>query len=201
MVLTYLGSIAITGQVYPLVDFNGQGTLPSLLQALHFFTIGLLILWLLAQPRSQFPYPSRPFLIAFALLMAYATLDELFKIHLHLKPILAGHDWKWFYLGGFVALMLGCQRDFKVLWQQYRREIGLVLVGMSIFILGGYGSEFLKGAVFYQRIAYNVMLGIYVENLRIVYEECSELIGENLILYACLQFIGKRSGKSAGINS
>ncbi|HEY9659032.1 MAG TPA: hypothetical protein V6C65_11310, partial [Allocoleopsis sp.] len=108
MALTYLGSIAIFGQVYPLVDFDGQGTLPSLLQALHFFTIGLLILWLLVQPRSRFPYPSRPFLIAFALLMAYATLDELFKIHLHLKPLLAGHDWKWFYLSGFGALMLGC---------------------------------------------------------------------------------------------
>lgn len=196
ILLTYLGSLAFVGQVYPAVDFNGQGTIPSLLQALHFLAIGCLILWLLPQPRSRFPHPSRPFLLTFGVLVFYAAIDELFKIHLHLDQLLAGRDWKWFYLSLFAAIMVWRYRDFVTLWHLYRRETCLVLLGIGVFVLGGYGSEILKdilsAGASYQAIAREHIFGVSVENLRVAYEETSELVGENLILYACLQFVGKR---------
>jgi hypothetical protein len=196
ILIAYLGSIAFAGKVYHPVDFDGQATLPSLLQALHFLAIGCLILWLLPQLRSRFPHPSRPFLITFAVLVFYAAIDELLKIHLHLHQLLAGHDWKWLYLSLFVAIMVWHYRDFVVLWHHYRRETCLVLLGIGVFVLGGYGSEmlrdFLSAGASYQAIAREQILGVSIENLRVAYEESSELAGENLILYACLQFVGKR---------
>jgi hypothetical protein len=87
-------------------------------------------------------------------------------------------------------------RDFVVLWHHYRRETCLVLLGIGVFVLGGYGSEMLKDFLStggsYQAIAREQILGVSIENLRVAYEESSELAGENLILYACLQFVGKR---------
>ncbi|NJO39372.1 MAG: hypothetical protein HC769_02335 [Cyanobacteria bacterium CRU_2_1] len=194
--LMYLGSIAFTGQVYPPVDFDGQATIPSLLQAMHFLTIGLLILWILPQPRSRFPHPSRPFLITFAVLLFYATIDEVFKVHLQLHHFLGGQYWKWLYLSSFTALMIWRYRDFAILWHHYRRETCLVFIGIVVFVIGGYGSEILKDVLSagnsYEAIAQERIAGVTVENLRVAYEEFSELLGENLILYACLQFVGKR---------
>jgi hypothetical protein len=46
ILLIYLGSIRATGTAYSSFDFNGQATVPSLLQALHFLAIALLILWI-----------------------------------------------------------------------------------------------------------------------------------------------------------
>ncbi|MBD2099800.1 hypothetical protein H6F94_02645 [Leptolyngbya sp. FACHB-261] len=198
IVFVYLGSIAVTGQVYSPVDFNGQGTLPSLLQALHFLMIGLLILWVLPQPRTRFPHPSRSFLTTFAVLVFYAAFDELFKIHLHLDQWLAGQNWKWLYLSLFTALMVWRYRDFVTLWHHYRRETCFVLIGIGIFVLGGYGSEILKDILLkgsYSRaINQEYIVGISIENFRAAFEESSELVGENLILYACLQFVGKHLG-------
>lgn len=49
ILLVYLSSIRATGTAYPPFDFNGQATVPSLLQALHFLAIALIILWILGQ--------------------------------------------------------------------------------------------------------------------------------------------------------
>jgi hypothetical protein len=219
ILLIYLGSIGATGKAYPAFDFNGQATVPSLLQALHFLAIALIILWILGQrylhqvaiqkPGNSFPgklsshsqkspaqIPSLAFLITFAVLVFYAAVDEVFKIHLQLHRFLAGQNWKWLYLGLFTGLMTWHFRGFVQLWRHFPRETYLVLLGIAIFVLGGYGSEILKDVLLdagsYQRIEYETFWGLPIENLRIAYEESSELIGETLILYACLQFVGKR---------
>jgi hypothetical protein len=219
ILLIYLGSIGATGKAYPPFDFNGQATVPSLLQALHFLAIALIIVWILgqryfhrvsAQKSSSFApeklfsrpqktpaqIPSLAFLITFGVLVFYAAVDEVFKIHLQLHRLLAGQNWKWLYLSLFAGIMVWHGRGFIQLWQHSRRETYLVLLGIAIFVLGGYGSEILKDFLLdagsYQSIEYETFLGLPIENLRIAYEELSELIGESLILYACLQFVGKR---------
>ena len=196
ILIAYLGSISVSGKVYHPVDFDEQATLPSLLQALHFLALFCLILWLLLQPRARFPHPSRPFLITFAVLVFYAAIDELFKIHLHLHQLLAGGDWKWLYLSLFTAIMVWRYRDGVALWHHNRRETCLVLLGIGVFVLGGYGSEilkdFLSAGASYQVLTREHIFEVSLENLRVAYEESSELVGENLILYACLQFVGKR---------
>ncbi|NJL36562.1 MAG: hypothetical protein HC840_32000 [Leptolyngbyaceae cyanobacterium RM2_2_4] len=218
ILLIYLGSIRATGVAYSSFDFNGQATVPSLLQALHFLAIALIILWILGQryfhqisiqksgsysPQKLFSrakpliqIPSSTFLITFAVLVLYAAVDEVFKIHLQLHRLLAGQNWKWLYLSLFVGVMAWHCRSFIQLWRYARQETYLVFLGIAIFVLGGYGSEILKDILLnagsYQSIEYETFLGLPIENLRIAYEELSELIGENLILYACLQFVGKR---------
>ncbi|MBD1999815.1 hypothetical protein H6G00_24920 [Leptolyngbya sp. FACHB-541] len=219
ILLVYLSSIRATGTAYPPFDFNGQATVPSLLQALHFLAIALIILWILGQryfhqvsiqksngfapeklfsrsQKSPAQIPSLAFLITFAVLVFYAAVDEVFKIHLQLHRLLAGQNWKWLYLNLFAGIMVWHGQDFIRLWRQSQRETYLVLLGIAIFVLGGYGSEILKDFLLdagsYQSIEHETVLELPVENLRIAYEELSELIGENLILYACLQFVGKR---------
>jgi hypothetical protein len=123
-------------------------------------------------------------------------VDEIFKIHLHLDAVLHGDkNWKWLYIGSFTGLMVWQYRNFVMLWQQYHRETLLAFIGILIFILGGYGSEIFRDILLAQSpdgaIAYAHLLGVSVEQWRIAYEELSELLGENLILYACLQFISK----------
>jgi hypothetical protein len=218
ILLIYLGSIRATGTAYSSFDFNGQATVPSLLQALHFLAIALIILWILGQryfhwlsirklgssnfrkglnhSNKSLQSPSLTFLITFAVLVAYAAVDEVFKLHLQLHQLLAGQNWKWIYLSLFTVIMAWHCQSFIRLWQHARRETCLVLLGITIFVLGGYGSEILKDVLLnagsYQSIEYAKFGGVPIENLRIAYEELSELIGENLILYACLQFVGKR---------
>ncbi|NJN58477.1 MAG: hypothetical protein HC879_13745 [Leptolyngbyaceae cyanobacterium SL_5_9] len=219
ILLIYLGSIRATGTAYSSFDFNGQATVPSLLQALHFLAIALIILWILVQRYFQWvsigesnrsasrkllnrcrkvpaQVPSLAFLITFAVLVSYAAVDEVFKLHLQFHRLLAGQNWKWLYLSLFTVIMTWHCQSFIRLWQHARRETYLVLLGIAIFVLGGYGSEILKDVLLdagsYQSIEYAKFGGVPIENLRIAYEELSELVGENLILYACLQFIGKR---------
>lgn len=219
ILLIYLGSIRATGKAYPAFDFNGQATVPSLLQALHFLAIALIILWILRQryfhqvsiqkSSSSFPkkslsrpkkspaqIPSLTFLVTFAVLVFYAAVDEVFKIHLQLHRFLAGQNWKWLYLSLFAGLMTCHYRGFVQLWRHFPRETYLALLGIATFVLGGYGSEILKDILLdagsYQRIEQTTFWELPIENLRIAYEELSELIGENIILYACLQFVGKR---------
>jgi hypothetical protein len=221
ILLIYLSSIRATGTAYPPFDFNGQATVPSLLQALHFLAIAIIILWILRQrylhqvsirkSSSSFPeksfsrpqnspaqIPSLTFLITFAVLVLYAAVDEVFKIHLQLHRFLVGQNWKWLYLSLSTGLMTWHYRGFVQLWRHFPRETYLALLGIAIFVLGGYGSEILKDFLLdagsYQSIEHETFWGVPVENLRIAYEELSELIGENLILYACLQFVGKRLG-------
>ncbi len=199
IVLIYLGSILLTGKPYPPFDMDGQMTVPSLLQALLLFTIGLISLILFAFQRQSSQPPSRFLLLTVGVLMLYASADEVFKIHLQLHRLLNtpnARDWLRGYVLIFLAFPAVFLRDFVALWKLYRRETFLALLGMGIFGMGGFGSEIFKYKIlqpllwiFFQHHPFLILFG---EKTRVAFEEFSELLGETLIVFGLLLFVAKR---------
>ncbi|MEO0984828.1 MAG: hypothetical protein AAFY20_04685 [Cyanobacteria bacterium J06639_14] len=186
LALAYLTLVVKQGGATPLLDFNGLRSLPSLLQAAHLFALGGLSLLLLFL-RRRMTHPISWFLpSALVLLCFYGGLDEVTKLHLHLKQF----DWHLIYLGILIGIPLIGWRDFIVLWRYHRSTVQWVLAGLGIFLLGGFGTEIMKGAIASEVSTYSssARLLFLTEHLRITVEEFAELCGETLILYAFARF-------------
>ncbi|NET18803.1 MULTISPECIES: hypothetical protein [Okeania] len=197
LVLIYLGSILVSGKSYPLFDMNGQMTISSLLQALHLLIIGLIPLILLFKEWHSHIPPSNRFKLTFAILLIYGAIDEVFKIHLQLKnwiPWLGERGWLQIYIVLFIMPLIVFYSDLKFLWRSYRRETFLALLGMLIFAIGGFGAELFKDIAqpLLSLLFTQDFLMSFIEKIRIAFEEFFELIGENLIAYGFLLFLGKR---------
>ncbi|WP_293123580.1 hypothetical protein [Okeania sp. SIO1I7] len=201
LVLIYLGSILIRGKSYPLFDMNGQMTISSLLQALHLLIIGLIPLILLFKEWHSQISPSNWFKLTFAMLLIYGAIDEVFKIHLQLKnwiPWLGERGWLQIYIIIFIMPLILFYSDLQFLWRSYRRETFLALLGMLIFAIGGFGAEIFKDIAqpLLSLLFTQDFLMSFIEKIRIAFEEFFELIGENLIAYGFLLFLGKRLDKN-----
>ena len=183
----YFLAITQRGTVPAMLDFNGLRTLPSLLQAAHLFAIGGLCLVLLWQ-RSRLHSPYSWYLpLALACLCLFGGLDELTKLHLTFDQI----NWKLLYLGLLAAIPILSWRDLVWLWQTHRITLIRVAVGMAIFLGGGFGAEFLRGAIATVATQNSAEVAAWAEYLRITIEEFAELCGETIILYAFVAFTVK----------
>lgn len=181
----YFITVMRYGAAPTLLDFNGLRTLPSLLQAAHLFAIGGLCLFLLLQ-RSRLNHLYSWYLpLALACLCLFGGIDELTKLHLTFDQI----NWQLLYLGLLAAIPILSWRDLRWLWQTHRGTLLGIAVGMSIFLLGGFGAEFLKGEIAAQAaVVGSAQTVFWAEHLRIAIEEFAELLGETLILYAFAVF-------------
>ncbi len=201
IVIIYLWSTLVNGKPYPPFDMNGQMSISSLLQALHLFVIGLIPLILLFKEwHSQIP-PSRWFKLTFAMLLIYGAIDEVLKVHLQLKnwiPWLGERGWLQVYIIIFIMPLMVFYSDLRFLWRFYPKETFLALLGMFIFGIGGFGAEVFKDVAqpLLSLLFTQDFLITFIEKLRIAFEEFFELIGENLVLYGFLLFLGKRLNKN-----
>ncbi|WP_201279068.1 hypothetical protein [Leptolyngbya iicbica] len=187
LAIAYFWGMVQRGSVPHLLNFNGLRTLPSLLQAIHLFAIGGLCLVLLMQ-RSRLHAPYSWYLpLALACLCLFGGLDELTKLHLTFDQI----NWKFLYLGLLAAIPILSWRDLVWLWQIHRITLIRVATGMAIFLGGGFGAEFLKGAIATTAAQNSAEVAAWAEYLRITLEEFAELCGETIILYAFAVFTVK----------
>jgi hypothetical protein len=184
LAIAYFVGMVQRGTVPAMLNFNGLRTLPSLLQAAHRFAIGGLCLVLLMQ-RSRLQAPYSWYLpLALAILCLFGGLDELTKLHLTFNQI----NWKFLYLGLLTAIPLFSWRDLVWLWRTHRITLIRVGTGMAIFLGGGFGAEFLKGAIATVATQNSAAAAAWAEYLRITLEEFAELCGETIILYAFMAF-------------
>lgn len=203
IVVIYIGSILKTGTPYPLFDMNGKMTVPSLLQSFHLLAIGLVSLMLFFRlPRNQ-GRPSHNFMLATAILLIYGSIDEVFKIHLHLADFLPieKRSWMIIYAIVFFGLPTVFYRDLIFLWHKHRRETSFALLGMTIFAMGGFLGEVLRDFLIFPA-TYNFLdtrdiITLYqnidiVQSLRIAFEEFFELLGENFVLYGFMLFAANK---------
>lgn len=169
----------------PLLNFNGWLSLPSLMQAAHLFTIGVLCLRLL-NFRQRLRRPCSRFLpIALAILCFYGSLDELIKLHLLIDQF----NWQYIYLIALGSILIFGWFDIVGIWRYYPVTVLWTVMGLSIFLLGGFGAEAVKDAIAPELISYGVGQPTqFSEHLRITVEELAELIGETLILFAFCKF-------------
>jgi hypothetical protein len=186
LALIYLAIAAGQPEHMPAwLDFNGLRSLPSRLQAALLFSMGggcsVLMTW-----RRHLRRPlSIRLLGAIALLCFYGSLDELFKVHLYIDQI----NWRGLYIGVLLAIPLLGWRDILWLWQQHREIVICILTGLSVFLLGGFGAEMIRGEVTTDLPRYAAAPFVFVpEHLRIAIEEGGELIGETIILYGFARF-------------
>ena len=186
LALAYITLIWRQGNVTALLDFNGLRSLPSLLQAAHLLLIGCLSLLLLLV-RHRMAHQVSWFLpLSLALLCFYGGLDEITKLHLYLDH----YNWKLIYIGLLIAIPIVGWRDLVRIWCHYRSTVLWVLSGLSIFLLGGFGAEMIKGAIAAELATDPSSRILFLtEHFRIMVEEFAELLGESLILYAFAQFV------------
>jgi len=200
---------SLQGQPLMWLDFNGQFTLPSLLQALAMFTVANLALYQLWKYRHdrQPPPPSRTFLITLALFLGFATLDELFKIHLMLQSPFIRRGFVQFYILviGLIPVVFG--RDVWRIWRHDRISTILGFTGLLIFFLGGFCSNFLRDTliqiakfeyskmdnsqIFFWQSAVKLSLqnDPNFEIIRIAIEELLELWGETILLFGTWRLV------------
>jgi len=199
LTIIYLAGIVLTGKAYPAFDMDGQMTVPSLLQALQLFLIGFISLSLLIRQRHSSQRPSRFFLLTIGLLFIYGGVDEIFKIHLQLHALLRtphNRDWMIGYLAIGLTTLVVFYKDFWAIWHFHRKSTFLVALGMSIFFLGGFGSEVLKVLVLQPLLSQIYQQGdlipVVVEKSRVAVEEFSEMLGESITLYGLFLYVAKR---------
>jgi len=186
LAIAYLSSSLIHGASPDFLDFNGLRTLPSLIQAVQLFLIGAIALGLLICSRQLNHRLSPVVLICIALLCGFGGFDELFKIHLTFKQF----NWKGIYLGLLTAIPVLCWKDLIRLWRSHRDTLMWVGAGMGVFLLGGFGAEFLKdgfATLFNGQDAETVAFAL--ERSRVTIEELAELIGETIIIYGMGRFV------------
>lgn len=176
----YLSDVFFSNKVHPIFDFNGQLSIPSLLQAFLLYTIALLVLTLLVSKRRLVRSTSKALMaILFGLIMFGAT-DEVFKIHMMFSQI----NWKQIYLTIIIAIVILGYRDFPGFWRFHRMTVIFVAVGTIVFLLGGFGSEFFKEQVLAPRLNHSHDgFIVAIEKIRVTIEELGEMVGETLILY------------------
>lgn len=195
LALAYLITIWRQQPVPAWLDWNGLRSVPSLMQAATLLAIGTLALLLVIFRRRIKRPVSRLLPLALASLCLYGSIDELTKLHLHLNQ----YNWKGIYVATLIAIPLICWRDLVRLWREHRSIVLWVLLGLGIFLLGGFGAELIKGHLYagvspettITLAGQNLNLLFWVEHLRVTVEECGELFGETVILFGVAQFVLK----------
>ena len=193
LVVAYFIAVGQDQPVPNWLDWNGLRSLPSLIQATYLLTIGSLsLVLLLLRPRMQRPV-SWLLPLALTVLCFYGALDELTKLHLLLNQ----YDWKAIYLAILIAIPIVCRRDLVWIWQTHRSIMVWVLLGLSIFLLGGFGAESIKQVLndgvsseaTFTWLGQDIGVKVLAEHLRTTIEEFSELLGETFILFGVAQFV------------
>lgn len=169
------------GKPFPLLDVNGFRSFSSWLQAIQLFFLGALPLWMCVTYRYPKVPPSRNLLAFTALLFLFASMDELFKFNFLFNQ----HQlWQVIYIFFGIALPLLFRRDLVRLAQSDPQAMRLIVIGIIIFVLGGFGLELFRRYV--QEPYWYQLFGRWqfyqVDAIRTAFEEFGELLGSTLLL-------------------
>jgi hypothetical protein len=195
LVTLYVVSIHLSGgKPFSMVDVNGTGTIPSILQATQLFLLGALPLWMWVTYRNPQVPPSRRLLAVVAALFLYAAADESIKInqifHQH-------HLWQMIYIGLGVSIPLLFHRDLVRSWKMYPKISKLILIGIITFVAGSFGLEMFRAYI--QQPYWYQLFGRWefyqVDSIRTALEEFGEMCGESLVLAGMIQMAKMRSQK------
>jgi len=83
-----------------------------------------------------------------------------------------------------VALPILWWRDFWQLGRQFPQHTAAVGLGVVLFVLGGFGSDWVSQWVL------QPLVPVAVEPIRIAFEEWCELVGENFVVLGVVTFVG-----------
>ncbi len=180
LAIAYVVDVLLHRHAHPLLNFDGQLSAISVLQALLLFGVGMAMVTIMVVRQRLAHPPSWFLLIVLATLSFYGALDEVFKIHIALRQF----NWIGIYSTLLVVVPLFCYQDLRRFWQLHRWTVLWVLIGISIFALGGFGAEVLKHAILQPLLShYYSTAGFVIEKVRVGIEELLETVGETIVLY------------------
>lgn len=179
------------GEPLPMLNVDGTRTLPSYFQASQLFSLGALPLWMCLTYRNPKVPPSRNLLAFTALLFLYASMDELFKFNFLLQQ----HQlWKFIYLSVGLAIPILFGRDLLRLFQFHPKAMRLIGLGVSVFVIGGFGLELFR--LYVQQPHWYELFGRWkfyqVDSIRTAFEEFGEMLGETLVLKGMIGLAQRR---------
>ncbi len=194
MVGIYLGSHLLGNPSYGIratFDLDGEACLPAWFTAVQLFVIGILLLVASRACHRQGPSPT--FLKLVGAGFIYISADEAAMIHeraqgllKYLKglPNINGHGvWVFIYMAIGILILLASRRHLFSLWENFRQEMSVALVGLGIFLFSAVGLEIIS----YLFLRSGATPFIYV--LEVALEEFGEMAGVSVMLYGVLQFV------------
>jgi len=182
-------------QLCELFDLDREFTIPAWFSTIQLFMIGLIALAIRGQ-RNFIAPPSNAAMTVFGLGFIYLSIDEASAIHEKLTyafynnpyvPYFNGMHGIWIVVYGSIAILLILifRKSIVAVWQTYRRESILFVVGMIIYLAGAGGAETIT---YFQIDKSNPM----VYTIEVIAEEFLEMSGVTLILGSILMLAVKK---------
>ncbi len=194
IVLVTLYAITVNlngGKPSPLLDLSGFRSLASWVQAIQLCLLGALPLWMYLTYRHPEVPPSRNLLVCTAILFLFASVDELFKFNI----LFHQHQlWQVVYISFGIALPIVFRRDLSRLAQSNPQAIRFIVMGIIIFVIGGFGLELFRRYV--QQPHWYRLFGQWqfyqVDSIRTALEEIGEMLGATLLLKGMIALAQQR---------
>ena len=195
LVLIYLAS-RLLGSPFTIFfetfNLDGEANVPAWFSSIQLFVIGI-VFWLQSPrvPKSGVLAPA--FLLLLGAGFIFLSLDEAAEIHETISQIIRVIDWvprfkhdfgSWILLYLLIPLIifLITFRQFKAMWDVYRRQTFIMATGVGVFLLSAVGLEIIS----YQFLRDGTHVLLYVGEVAV--EEFLEMFGASLILYGVLSF-------------
>ncbi len=188
LAIAYVADVLVYRRALPILNFDGQFSAISLLQAMLLFAIGMSMMIIMTMRHRLANPPSFFLLSVLAALAIYGGLDEVFKIHIALRQF----NWIGLYSALLLIIPIVCYQDLRRFWHWHRSTVLWVFVGITIFALGGFGAEVLKQVVLKPLLFHHYTTEVFViEKVRVGIEELLETVGETVIFYGVALYVGK----------
>lgn len=194
MVSAYMADhfFLVFGKSHRMIDLDKELTLPSWFSAAQLFCIGMLFLIQnLRLPRPS--HVSLKFLSLVGLGFIFLSMDETITIHELMTFKLTHISWLprfknnmglWIpiYTSIGMALLFLSRHKIIQIWQFYRKELIIFIVGFLMVVMGGVMLEIIS----YEFLRVDELKKWY--QLEVALEEGLEMMGASVMLYAGMLF-------------
>jgi uncharacterized membrane protein YhaH (DUF805 family) len=170
----YLFPGSISHTIQNRFDLNGEANIPTWYSAMLLYTVAMVGFGLFWQaPRS----PRRSFWLAFALIYAFLSLDEMARLHEIFDSPAIRIEWLYVYAPFAAAFFAVCVYGLVARRLAEREAARWIVGGLIIYAAGGMGMEALN---------YFLPLPDYWARVSIMLEEGLEMMGTTGVLLGCL---------------
>lgn len=179
--------------IHRIIDLNAEGNLPTWFSSIQLFLVGITFL-LIRLNKSSSLQKDDTFLSICGLLFIFLSMDETSQFHEKITKVLSNLEWIprfgdsdgiWILLYFLVLLgLIGISyRSVKVMFVNYKKEMLVMLTGVTLFLFGGVIVEIIGYNLYGSKLAYKIAA---------IIEEFFEMSGISVLLYGTLLFACKK---------
>lgn len=179
------------GAARELFDLDAETTIPAWFSSIQLFVLGG-VLFLASKNNQRKQHLPSALLLAGSVFFIFLSADEGAAIHEKMTDVAVNLNIKWmlfkgdhgawisvYFLLAMVALIF-VSPYLRKLWIHFRRETGIALFGLLVFVMGGIGFEIIS----YLFLRADETARLY--KMEVACEEFFEMSGVSIMLYAVL---------------